>query len=174
MSRTKGSKNRQKRGSQTNHPAKVQAPQAEVQAPQAEAIEQTTASRKTEELKAVKVDKPVEVPKPFETVKPYEEKTPEPLKPANVSTGPEATETVQEIKEPQFLNKFWFGNVFVPGVGTVNGRVRDDHYAIFIKKFESGQSKLPKADRLTLNINYWVRDNDELDKKLQEGKKQQA
>lgn len=171
MSRTKGSKNRQNRSNQAgNHPAK---------APAVKVIEQKV---KEPDVKVIEVaEKATEAQKPIQIIEDIIDTKVDdstdakaPLKAADSATGPEATETIEEIKEPQFLDKFWFGNVFIPGVGVVSGRVRDDHYAIFLKKFESGQSKLPKADRLTLNINYWVRDTDELDKKLQEGKKQQA
>lgn len=177
MSKRKTS--RQKRVSQTNHPAKAKLADVKVK-------EQTPAEQKGEEpeVRIAEVAEPAETTETQKAIQIIEDiidtkvddstDAKSPLKAAEAVTAPEATETVQEIKEPQFLDKFWFGNVFIPGVGVVSGRVRDDHFEIFKKKFESGQSKLPKADRLTLNINYWVRDNDELEKKLQEGKNKQA
>lgn len=165
MTRTKGSKNRQNRSNQKSlHPAKEK---AEADALAAKEAEEVKAKKEAEEIEVKKIaDEAAEkVKAELQQLKDEE---------AEQIETKETVEEKDEIKEPQFLDKFWFGNVFVPGVGTVNGRVRDDHFEIFKKKFESGQSKLPKADRLTLNIDYWVRDNDELDKKLQEGKKQQA
>ena len=171
MSRTKGSKNRQNRNNQSGtRPAKAKVQSVKVD-------EQISANEALDVINEI-VSEPAKptIPTPERSEAPEKPEVPERFELDQIQEQAKEEKDVSEIakveiKEPEYLDKFWFGNVFVPGVGTVNGRVRTDHFEQFKNRFESGQARLPKADRLKLNIDYWVRDNDELDKKLKEGKK---
>jgi hypothetical protein len=76
-------------------------------------------------------------------------------------------------KNSEYTNKFWRGNVFIKGVGVVNGAVRNDH----LEKFKAEQkrikiqSKLSDQDQPEFNIDDWVKDVDELELKRQRDRK---
>ena len=60
--------------------------------------------------------------------------------------------------------KYWFGNIFIRGVGVVNGEVREDHLAKFKAQFKAGcaASELPDRDIPKLDLDYYIRDKDYL------------
>ena len=76
-------------------------------------------------------------------------------------------------KDSEYIEKFWRGNVFIKGIGVVNGKVRNDH----LEKFKSEQrrikalSKLAEQDQPTFNIDDWIKDTDLLEEKRQKDRK---
>jgi len=76
-------------------------------------------------------------------------------------------------KDSEFTDKFWRGNVFIKGVGVVNGPVRNDHLEKFkaeMKRIKLA-SKLSEQDQPDFDIGKWVKDVDELELKKRRDKK---
>lgn len=98
-------------------------------------------------------------------------------KPKDINIDVEKEKLSEKLIKPKkktgIEDKFWFGTVFIRGVGKVSGSVREDHYEKFIENFKRGQqeSDLPEQDQQELDIDYWIRDVDELEEKKKREKK---